>query len=196
MPRRVSEILTGIVVIAIAAVFLGFALARGKAVNHGGYLLHAGFGHIGSLGVGESVKIGGVSIGHVTATALDPQTYAANVTFSVDKGIKIPKDSSAAIDSASLLGGEYLSISPGGSNAMLKPGETIMVTQSAINIETLLGKFIFSAASMAGNMSKQTGKAGGSSLSGKADLSSKTGGTGAAGNSSSGLGGAQNSAPQ
>ena len=155
MPRRASEVLTGFVVIAIAAVFLGFALTRGKAVDASGYLLHAGFGHIGSLGVGESVKIGGVPVGHVTATALNPRTYAADVTFSINKGIKIPKDSSAAIESASLLGGEYLSIAPGGSNTMLKPGQAIMVTQSAINVETLLGKFIFSAASMAGNMGKQ-----------------------------------------
>ena len=159
MPRRVSEILTGLVVIVIAGIFLGFALTRGKAVAANGYLLHAGFGHIGSLGVGESVKIGGVSVGHVTATALNPQTYAADVTFSVNNGIKIPKDSSAAIESASLLGGEYLSIAPGGSNTMLQPGQAIMVTQSAINVETLLGKFIFSAASMAGNMGKQKSQA-------------------------------------
>jgi phospholipid/cholesterol/gamma-HCH transport system substrate-binding protein len=160
MPRRVSEILTGIVVIVIAGLFLGFALTRAKAVNGKGYLLHASFGHIGALGVGESVKIGGVSVGHVTATALDPQTYAAIVTFAVDNGIKIPKDSSAAVESASLLGGEYLSIAPGGSNSMLKPGQAITVTQSAINVETLLGKFIFSAASMAGTMGKNAAQAG------------------------------------
>jgi phospholipid/cholesterol/gamma-HCH transport system substrate-binding protein len=154
MPRRVSEILTGIVVIVIAALFLGFALTRAKAVNKDGYLLHAGFGHIGSLGVGEAVKIAGVSVGHVTATALNSRTYAADVTFAINKGIGIPKDSSAAIESTSLLGGEYLSISPGASNTMLKPGQAITVTQSAINVETLLGKFIFSAASMAGTMGK------------------------------------------
>ena len=166
MPRRASEVLTGFVVIAIAAVFLGFALTRGKAVDASGYLLHAGFGHIGSLGVGESVKIGGVPVGHVTATALNPRTYAADVTFSINKGIKIPKDSSAAIESASLLGGEYLSIAPGGSNTMLKPGQAIMVTQSAINVETLLGKFIFSAASMAGNMGKQASQGSANAASG------------------------------
>ena len=164
MPRRVSEILTGLVVIVIAALFLGFALTRAKAVNKDGYLLHAGFGHIGSLGVGEAVKIAGVSVGHVTATALNSRTYAADVTFAINKGIAIPKDSSAAIESTSLLGGEYLSISPGASNTMLKPGQAITVTQSAINVETLLGKFIFSAASMAGTMGKaHAGSAGAAS---------------------------------
>ena len=156
MSRRVSEILTGFVVIVVAAAFLGFAVTRAKAVDNGGYLLHAQFGHIGALGVGQAVKIGGVSVGHVTTTELDPQTYAAVVTFSINDGIKIPKDSSAAIVSASLLGGDYLSISPGGSGTMLKPGQAIEVTQSAINVESLLGKFIFSAANMAGSMSKQS----------------------------------------
>lgn len=173
MSRRVSEILTGFVVILVAAFFLAFALTRAKAVgNGGGYLLHAQFGHIGALGVGQAVKIGGVSVGHVTATALDPETYAAVVTFSIDQGIKIPQDSSAAIVSASLLGGDYLSISPGGSNTMLKPGQAINVTQSAINIESLLGKFIFSAANVAGSMGKPSqGGNGGSSGGGTNPLS-------------------------
>lgn len=157
MPRRVSEIITGIVVIAIALAFLGFAFTRTRNAGSGGYRLSAQFGHIGALGVGEAVKIGGVTIGRVVKTALNPQSYAAVVTFTVNNDIKIPKDSSAAIESASLLGGEYLSISPGASNSMLKPGQAIMVTQSAINVESLLGKFIFSAANMASSLGKQNG---------------------------------------
>jgi phospholipid/cholesterol/gamma-HCH transport system substrate-binding protein len=62
----------------------------------------------------------------------------------MDNNIKIPVDSSASITSQGLLGGNYVAISPGGSNTMMRPGQSFAVTQSAINIEDLLGKFIFS----------------------------------------------------
>lgn len=157
MQRRLSEIIAGIVVIIAAAAFLVFAVSRTKSVGHSGYELHAQFGGIGPLKVGAPVKIAGVTIGAVTKTELNPQTYAAIVEFSVDRKIKVPKDSSAAIESASLLGGDYLSISPGGSDTMLKSGGVITATQSAINIESLLGKFVFSASNFASNAAKGNG---------------------------------------
>ena len=129
--------------------FLVFAFSHTKTTVQNGYELHAQFGHIGPLKVGSAVRIAGVAVGRVTRTTLDPQTYAAIVDFSIDPRVRVPKDSSAAIESESMLGGDYLSISPGGSNTMLKPGGAIMVTQSAVNIESLLGKFVFSAANFA-----------------------------------------------
>lgn len=117
-------------------------------------MLHAQFGSIGPLKVGSPVKIAGVTVGKVAATTLNQTTYAAIVDFDINSGVKIPKDSSAAIESASLLGGDYLSIAPGGSDTMLKPGGAIVVTQSAINIESLLGKFVFSAANFASTAAK------------------------------------------
>lgn len=174
MQRRVSEIIVGFAVIAAAVAFLAFAMARTKSVVHNGYKLHAQFGHIGPLSIGSPVKIAGVTVGKVLKTSLNPQTYAAIVEFSIDEKIKVPKDSSAAIESASLLGSDYLSISPGGSNTMLKPGGAITVTQSAINIESLLGKFVFSAANLASSAAKGSGAqangAAGQSSSGKTKL--------------------------
>jgi phospholipid/cholesterol/gamma-HCH transport system substrate-binding protein len=67
--------------------------------------------------------------------------------------VKLPADTSAAISSDGLLGGNYVGLSPGGSNTMLAPGQSFAVTQSAINIEDLLGKFIFSM----GGMDKSSG---------------------------------------
>jgi phospholipid/cholesterol/gamma-HCH transport system substrate-binding protein len=154
MQRRFSEIFAGLAVLVAVVAFLVFAFSRTHTTASGGYTLHAQFGSIGPLKVGSPVKIAGVTVGKVARTTLNQTTYAAVVDFAVDSNVKIPKDSSAAIESASLLGGDYLSIAPGGSDTMLKTGQSIVVTQSAINIESLLGKFVFSAASFASTAAK------------------------------------------
>ena len=84
--------------------------------------------------------------------ALDPKTYAAVVTVRINDGVKLPEDTSASISSEGLLGGNYVGLSPGGSETMLAPGQSFQVTQSAINLESLLGQFIF-------NMGKSGGSA-------------------------------------
>ncbi|MDE1895918.1 MAG: outer membrane lipid asymmetry maintenance protein MlaD [Rhodospirillales bacterium] len=145
MLRRVPELTAGFAVIVVAALFLAYALrGAGELNTGGGYPLQAQFGSIGGLAVGADVKIGGVVVGHVSSEALNPTTYAAMVKLAINKGIQVPDDSSASVTSDSLLGGSYVAISPGGSNTMLKPDASFQVTQSAVNIEDLLGKFIFS----------------------------------------------------
>lgn len=144
MPRRIPELLAGFAVIIVAVLFLLYALRGAGEISSGGYILRAQFGSIGGLTVGSNVKIGGVVVGHVASEALNPVTYAAEVTMTLDNRIKIPTDSSAAIASDGLLGGPYISVSPGGAETMMKSGDSFQVTQSAINIEDLIGKFIFS----------------------------------------------------
>ena len=150
MPRRdTTEILTGLVVLAVAIGFLGYALAHSGSSRVGsGYTLVARFDNIAGLSVGAPVRLAGVEIGRVESETIDPRTYLANVLLSVRPDIKLPKDSSATVASESLLGGEYLAIDPGASDTMLQPGQAITITQGAISIEQLLGKFIFSATSM------------------------------------------------
>jgi len=144
MTRKLPEILTGLAVVIVAGAFLVYALDRAQALGTGGYGLSAQFASIGGLTVGSDVKLGGVVIGHVTDEHLDPTTYAAIVHMDIDDDIKIPSDTSASINSDGLLGGDYVGLSPGGSNTMLAPGQSFAVTQSAVNLEDLLGKFIFS----------------------------------------------------
>jgi phospholipid/cholesterol/gamma-HCH transport system substrate-binding protein len=151
MARRLPETLTGFAVIVVAAVFLIYALGRTGAVTTGGYTLQAQFASVGGLTVGSEVKIGGVVVGHVADERLDPNTYAAIVRLAMNDDIKIPQDSSASITSDGLLGGDYVAVSPGGSNTMLAPGQSFAVTQSAVNIEDLLGKFIFSMGGSGGS---------------------------------------------
>ncbi|WP_298283717.1 outer membrane lipid asymmetry maintenance protein MlaD [Acidocella sp.] len=154
MTRRLPELLTGLGVILVAVLFLLYALRGAGELNTGGYRLTARFGSVGALAIGADVKIGGVVVGHVASEVLDPVTYAAVVGLDINNAVQIPSDSAASVTSDSLLGNDYVNVSPGGSNDMLKPGSAFATTQSAVNIGDLLGKFIFSlggASSAKGN---------------------------------------------
>lgn len=161
MSRKFPEIFTGLVILVIAAWFLVYALGRAQAIGGSGYLLRAQFSDIGGLAAGSNVEIGGVTVGHVVDASLNPQTYAAVVTVRINNGVKIPEDTSASISSEGLLGGNYVGLSPGGSDTMLAPGQSFQVTQSAINLENLLGQFIFNMGKSGGGQSSgQSGQSG------------------------------------
>src|SRR5690242_530648 len=131
MPRRnLVEIVTGAAVLGVAAVFLAFAVSHSGRSTTSGYPLTARFERIDGLGIGADVRVAGVKVGAVTDARIDPQSYQAVVTLTVRPDIQLPKDSSAEVTSESLLGGKYLNLSPGGDTTMLKPGQTITITQS------------------------------------------------------------------
>jgi phospholipid/cholesterol/gamma-HCH transport system substrate-binding protein len=161
----IAEILTGAVVLLIAAGFLAFAVAHSGRTSSNGYPLHAQFEHIDGLNEGADVRIAGVRVGSVLSMNINPKTFLADVTLSVRDDIHLPRDTSAEITSESLLGGKFLNLTPGGDAADLAPGSTITITQSSVSLEQLLGKFIFSATSVAGKGNSQgdTGSNGGSS---------------------------------
>ncbi|HEX3573254.1 MAG TPA: outer membrane lipid asymmetry maintenance protein MlaD [Rhodopila sp.] len=152
----VAETLTGAVVLVVVAAFLAYAVAHSGRSAGSGYSLQARFDHIDGLNVGSDVRIAGVKVGTVTDEQLDTKSFGAVVTMTVRDGIDLPKDTGASITSESLLGGKYISLSPGGDDATLKPGQTITVTQSSVSLEELLGKFIFSVTSL--NSAKSDGK--------------------------------------
>lgn len=164
--RGIGEILTGAAVLVVAVGFLGFAMAHSGRTTASGYKLHASFDHVDGLNPGADVRIAGVKVGNVLDMHVDPTSFLAQVTFSVNDKIHLPKDTAAEVTSESLLGGKFLNLSPGGDTQDIPAGGTITITQSSISLEQLLGKFIFSAASL-------TDKASGANASG-ADL--KTGG--------------------
>jgi phospholipid/cholesterol/gamma-HCH transport system substrate-binding protein len=110
----------------------------------GGYQLKADFNRATGVNVGSDVRLSGIKVGRVAALSLDPETYLARVTISVDPAVQVPSDSSLAIASEGLLGGTYLDLSPGGDEVMLRPGEQIQFTQDAVDLVQLLGKAIFS----------------------------------------------------
>jgi phospholipid/cholesterol/gamma-HCH transport system substrate-binding protein len=141
--RSAAELATGAVVIVLALGFLGYAVVHTGQRLSGGYTLHASFDHVDGLSVGSDVRIAGVKVGSVEAIAFDPKTFLADVGFSVQDDVRLSTDSSATVASDGLLGGKYLQLSPGGEEKMLGPGGTITITQGSVNLEALIGKYIF-----------------------------------------------------
>ena len=158
--RNVAEVLAGLLVLLVAGGFLAYALATSGASSVSGYRLNAEFDHIDGLTIGSDVRMAGVKVGSVTAATIDPKTYLANVGFTVQKNIQLPTDSSAAITSQSLLGGDYLSLVPGGSEQMIPPGGRLTITQGSVSLEDLLGKFIFSVTNLVSTLPKSGQKSG------------------------------------
>ncbi len=147
MKSNIVESVLGALVLLVAVSFFAWAYARADVGDPGGYTLVAKFESIGDLEPGGDVRISGIRIGQILSLDLDPISFRAQVRFSVLSDIELPADSSAQIVSASLLGGKYLSITPGGDEVVLADGGEIEYTQSAVNFEDLLGQFIFSQSS-------------------------------------------------
>lgn len=116
-----------------------------------GYRVTARFENIAGLKVRAPVTMGGVDIGRVTDISYDQQDYEAVVTMRIEpKYNRIPIDSSASIFTAGLLGEKYVGVEPGGALRYLKNGDKIKLTQSALILEQLIGKFLFNKASGGG----------------------------------------------
>ncbi len=87
----------------------------------------------------------GIKVGSVVRQELNPETYLARVTLSIDSSVKLPGDTSASISSEGLLGGNFVDLAPGGDDQMIRSGGQIRFTQDAVDMVQLLSKFIFSA---------------------------------------------------
>ena len=163
--RSLAEVATGAVILAVALLFLGYAVlnsGRGT-VNGNGLRLTARFDRIDGLSNGADVRIAGVRVGTVTDARIDPQTFSAELTLRVDSGLRLPDDTSAEVTSEGLLGGRYVSLVPGGSDKVLADGGRITQTQGSVSLESLLGRFIFSVTQLnTGNQNQaQSGGDGG-----------------------------------
>jgi phospholipid/cholesterol/gamma-HCH transport system substrate-binding protein len=153
--RNLTELAAGAVVLLVAAGFLGYAVAHTGRSTVSGITLHARFDRIDGLAIGSDVRLAGVKVGTVTRAGIDPKTYQATVTFTVESNLRLPKDSSAEITSDGMLGGKFLSVVPGGDETMLADGGEVTITQSAVSFEQLIGKFIFSVSDLSSNVQKQ-----------------------------------------
>lgn len=149
MASNAAETLIGAAVLAAAAGFIAYAAQTTDLSAAGGsrYELTAGFRKAVGVSVGTDVRIAGVKVGAVSSLTLDPKSYRAVVTLSIDDAIKLPDDSDAAIAAEGLLGGNYIALTPGGSDIMLAPGEEIMFTQGSVDFMDLVGRAISSAGS-------------------------------------------------
>ncbi len=134
----------GAVVLVAAAFFLYFAYSTSQFRAVEGYEVSARFDRIDGIRPGSDVRIGGIKVGTVLSTSLDPKTYLASVTMSIDPAYKLPQDTVAEVLSAGLLGNEYMALVPGGSRKMIPPGGRILYTQAPVNLQSLIGKYMFS----------------------------------------------------
>lgn len=139
------EIIVGTFVLFCAVFFFVSSFRSANVGETGGYHLVAKFENIDGIAVGSDVKISGVKVGTVESQFLDEKDFRAALQLNIYNSVKLPADSSAKIASEGLLGSKYLAIAPGGDEEFLKEGDEIMFTQSSVNLEDLLGKFIFSA---------------------------------------------------
>jgi len=145
MQSNLVETLIGTLVVAVAAVFLFYGYTTSGMRSSAGYRVNAAFSSVDGLATGADVRLSGIKIGTVVRQSLDPETYQAVVTLDIAPSVKLPDDSSAKITSEGLLGGSYISVTPGGSEELLANGGEIMFTQGSVDLMSLIGQAVFSA---------------------------------------------------
>jgi phospholipid/cholesterol/gamma-HCH transport system substrate-binding protein len=100
------------------------------------------------------VKSAGVTVGRVAAISLDTKTYQGLVTLEIEQRFTFPKDTSAKILTAGLLGDQYIGLEPGGDEKNLTAGDLIKMTQSAVVLENLIGQFLYNKAAEGADLKK------------------------------------------
>jgi phospholipid/cholesterol/gamma-HCH transport system substrate-binding protein len=152
MKNSVVETITGAVVIAIAAVFFFYVYTTtGAGRGESGYTLSADFDNVAGIAVGSDVRIAGIKVGSVTSQDIDPATFQAKLTMVIEPKIKLPDDTTAKVTSEGLLGGQFIALEAGGSDKMLKPGDSFTYTQGAIDIWSLVSQYMFESKSKDSN---------------------------------------------
>jgi len=144
MRKERLELVVGLFVVLALVLFTYFTIRIGKMQGLGmsAYELKARFSEVGNLKKGASVVIAGVPIGRVKQIALED--YQAGVVLDIAEGTEVQEDAIATVKTNGLLGDTYVEISPGGSGVILKPGDRIRETQPAIDLYSLIAKYIFS----------------------------------------------------
>lgn len=150
MQRTTLDLWVGIFVIVGIGALMMLSLKVGNLnINSStqSYVLTGHFENIGGLKVRAPVKSAGVVVGRVTNIQFNTQTYDAVVTMAMNSSFSFPKDTFASILTSGLLGEQYIGLSAGGDEVMLKDGDNIMKTNSAMVLEELIGRFLFNKAS-------------------------------------------------
>jgi phospholipid/cholesterol/gamma-HCH transport system substrate-binding protein len=123
--------------------YLTLRLGEVEVLRDDYYLLNARFTSVTGLKVGAQVEIAGVQVGQVDAISLDYKEFVALVRLKLKQGIQLSEDAIASVQTAGLLGDKFIQLSQGGSDQMLKPGDRIIETEPALNIEDLIRKYAF-----------------------------------------------------
>ena len=137
------ELAVGLFVIAgiVCLGYLSIKLGKMEIVGEKGYEIYGVFSNVGGLKVGSSIEIAGVNVGRVKSITLN--NYQARVVLNLPENVKLQEDAIVSIKTKGLIGEKYIEITPGGSEKIIKPGGQIRETQSAVDLEELISKFIF-----------------------------------------------------
>ena len=159
MQRNTVEILIGTLVLIVAAVFVGYSYTASDKTTKDGFIVTAQFNSVSGIRMGSPVRMSGVPIGSVTDVTLDPETYFALLTLSLDPSIKIPSDSVLKIVSEGLLGGNYLSLEPGVEEEYIEANGKLLYTEIAPDLQQLLGQVVFGLQNVGKTADKTDGAA-------------------------------------
>src|SRR3954464_5076511 len=141
LQNNIAETLVGAAVVVVAVAFLAFGYLRTGSGSLSGYEINAKLPKVDGLSVGTDVRLSGIKIGTVTALTLDPKNYLVTVHMNIRDDIKLPVDSSVLVTQAGFLGGQYLSITPGGEEKMMAAGALFENAQGSIDVMSLVGRF-------------------------------------------------------
>ncbi len=147
MKRDNIELSVGIFVLLglLAVGYMAVKLGKVDFMDDNTYLIKARFQSVSGLKTDARVEVAGVEVGKVSAIRLDSETMAAVVDLKIRQGLKLTVDTIASVRTSGLIGDKFVKLSPGGMPTTLAPGETITDTESPLEIEELIGKYVFGA---------------------------------------------------
>jgi len=149
MNRSTIDLWVGIFVVLGIGALLFLALRVGNLVSFSAgetYYVQARFANIGGLKIRAPVKSAGVVVGRVADVRFDNDSYEALVSINLDQHYSFPRDTTAKILTSGILGEQYVGLEAGGDGVMLKQGDRIRLTQSAVVLENLISQFLFNKA--------------------------------------------------
>jgi phospholipid/cholesterol/gamma-HCH transport system substrate-binding protein len=148
MKRNTLELAVGLFMLIGFGAFGYLALQLGEVpflTASSTYILKAEFDNVAGVKKGASVQVAGVVVGEVADVALS-DSEAALLLLKIDKKLKVPTDSMASVKSQGIIGDKYIQLSLGGDETYFKPDETLVETESSVDIESLISKFAFGSA--------------------------------------------------
>lgn len=145
MKKTTIDTCVGIfVLIGIASVgYLTIKLGKMEWIGQNHYSIFANFDSITGLRKGGQIEMAGVQIGHIAAISLDLEKQVAVVEMKIQNEVVLTDDVIASVKTTGLIGDKYIKLSPGGSDEILKPGDLITETESALDLEELVSKYVF-----------------------------------------------------
>lgn len=141
---QIEFLVGGFVLLGLAAVaYLTVKLGAGSLLGGDTYVIEARFANAGGLNAGGSVVVAGVPVGRVEGVHVDATDFSAIATLRINADVLLPSDTMASIKTSGLIGDKFVALAPGAEETKLQAGERITMTESSVDLESLIGKMAF-----------------------------------------------------